>query len=140
MKYLNIKIEEFYKESRYNKIYLWTKTYILLWLHLPRVFGVVITTSVLFDWWMLGCSMEWIRELNIYILGGWYKYTQPHLSLHSRHLNITFSILHFSISHFSNYLYSNTDNSLKKLRDTCTCLFHILLILYLPICKSRSTS
>ena len=57
----------------------------LVWLHLPRTPGVVMTTSVLLGWWMLGCSMEWVGELIIYIWSDWHEHARPHLSSHSQH-------------------------------------------------------
>ena len=66
----------------------------LLWLHLPRAPGVVMTTSVLLGWWMLGSLWSgWWSCLYTH-LGGRHKRARPRLPSHPHHIPITFPISH----------------------------------------------
>ena len=44
-----------------------------MWLHLPRAPGVVMTTSVLLGWWILGFYGVGGGAVYIHILGGRHK-------------------------------------------------------------------
>ena len=93
----------------------------ILWLYQPRAPGIVITTSMLLVWWMLGgSSMKWVVELFIYILDGWQKCGRPRLPSQSCYhkSNITFPNITF--------IYIATLAILsKRLLDALTCSFRL---------------
>ena len=77
----------------------------ILWLHLPRAPGVVMTTSVLLGWWMLGLWSGCWSCLYTH-LGGRHKRARPRLPSHPHHIPITFPISHFPTTYVATHTHS----------------------------------